>query len=363
MENLAAYLMGLGHDVMIITNKYPRTISSSERYRGIIIKREYFLGYGPELTAGRSFFYCFFVNVIRFVTDLKIFFWLALFSPTVVNCHYLGAVCEQVQKNTYFRFFKTPIITSLHGGDVDGEPYLSEYNKKRFWATLSISAGITCCSEYLAQQAKELSPSIINKIKVIHNGISVKEINQLPIHRFKRPTIIAVGQLVPHKGMDLLIQAFNKLPPEIDADLCIIGEGDEYHRLSEMVRSSVTKEKILLVGSKNNVDVISWMKGSVCVVVPSLREPFGLVVLEAIAAGCQVIASNVGGIPEFLNCPPNLLIDRSVDAITTALKEVFTIDASEIEINRLINFEHAKTFDWTVIVEDYLQLYRKVIRS
>ena len=167
-------------------------------------------------------------------------------------------------------------------------------------------------SEAVARAAMADDRSPATKIRVVPHGVirprdvSVREVDalrrQLSISA-DRKVVVMVGRLRAEKGTQVLIDAIRKLwvdsadPP----DLVVIGSGPEESALAESGPKSPDRfgTRVHLVGHQS--DIAPWHALADVVVVPSLREAFGLAAAEALAAGRPVVASRVGGLPEVVS--------------------------------------------------------------
>ena len=104
-------------------------------------------------------------------------------------------------------------------------------------------------------------------------------------------TFLFVGRLVSYKNVEHLIQQFNINFSDKDAVLKIVGDGDQ----GEYLIDKYTSEKVIFKGKKFNKELITEYLSASCFVCPSLFEPWGLVVNEALSAGLPVIASKEVG--------------------------------------------------------------------
>ena len=305
MRHLAKDFYQQGNFVRVITNRYPRILPRHEIIEGMSVTRLHFML--PDLK---------YLNRGRldlFLAGLFYRFWTAYllekilhdFNPDVINSHYLNEQAEFVG-NCISRASKpVPWVISLHGGDVDGEPFMSRKHLQRFRKLTQQANQLTACSQFLANKAIDLEPSIAGKIQVIHNGVDVDLFSKARAHAFSRPYIFAVGQLVSHKGFDLLIEAFALISKQYqDVNLVIAGDGPFRSELERRIQENQLEERVTLPGKVDAGQVASLMAGSLFVAMPSRREAFGIVALEGMAAGKPVLASPVGGLPEFLPCPP-----------------------------------------------------------
>jgi len=142
-------------------------------------------------------------------------------------------------------------------------------------------------------------------IRLIYNGIDVSKfqantsIEKSAFGLKDIPVVGIIGRLSSVKGHAYLIQAFSKvLSQGINAQLLIVGEGDCFSKLQDLIRSLKIEEKVYFLPSlKQTNEVLSVMD---IFVMPSLQEGMGLSLMEAMAAGCAVIASDIGGIRDLM---------------------------------------------------------------
>lgn len=116
--------------------------------------------------------------------------------------------------------------------------------------------------------------------------------------------ILYVGVLIPRKGVHFLLQSFARIADEIkDAKLVLIGKTDDdgYARtLTTMTERLGLDQRVTFMGPKTQSELAEFMARAEVLVLPSLSEALGRVVLEAMACGTPVIGSDVGGIPDMI---------------------------------------------------------------
>ena len=131
-----------------------------------------------------------------------------------------------------------------------------------------------------------------------------------------------------------------------------------------VLENSVLQKKldkhVQLLGRVDEVMVASLMAGCLFVAMPSQREPFGIVALEGMAAGKAVLASPVGGLPEFLPVPPNRLVLPEVAEWVTALDEWLSL-ALDGRLKADGNVQEARKRDWSNVARQYLRTYERVL--
>jgi glycosyltransferase involved in cell wall biosynthesis len=295
----------------------------------------------------------------KYVSTWQMERWMLEFHPDVVNLHYLESPASFLyrtwQKHTF------PLVVSLHGGDVDGEPGQSQAKMDRFLRVSNAANAVTACSQSLASQAEKLNPALIGKIQVIYNAVDSDRFAAAKPWNLNYPYILSVGQLSEHKGFDLLIHGFSMIAKKYpDVNLVISGDGNQRGILERMAITEDVKERVVFTGKISEDAVASLMKGCLFLAVPSRREPFGMVALEGMAAGKMVLATKVGGIPEFLPVPLNsyVLPDESSwrDALDNALRVIKKGKFAGTE-----NQITASRFSWQKLTQNYLKVYENAI--
>ncbi len=112
--------------------------------------------------------------------------------------------------------------------------------------------------------------------------------------------VLFIGRLVDVKGLDLLINSFNKCNNN-NYKLVIVGEGKERENLENMIKEYSLKDKIIMPGFFDGAELYAWYEIANFFVLPSRYEPFGAVVNEALVLGCPVMASKYIGALEFID--------------------------------------------------------------
>ena len=132
-----------------------------------------------------------------------------------------------------------------------------------------------------------------DKVVVIPNGVDLKRIEAVkPLNLTGHPRLLYVGRLAPIKDIPTLLLAFrvvkNKYP---SAKLYIVGEGPERGKLERLAKRLGLADSVSFEGEVPTVKAYCYYKSCEVFVLPSLRESFGIALLEAMAAGIPVIAS------------------------------------------------------------------------
>ncbi len=138
--------------------------------------------------------------------------------------------------------------------------------------------------------------------------------------------LLFVGRFVEVKGLDLLLKAWSQIPDKNGWRLTLVGEGP----LKNELKYSADVE---IKDFMNNENLIIEMRNSDCFILPSIFEPWGVVIHEAVASGLPVIATNIcGAVPHFvINNFNGLVVEPKVESILRALRKLIAMSSVELE--------------------------------
>ena len=202
-------------------------------------------------------------------------------------------------------------------------------------------------------------------IEVIPNGIDLKRFEGLKRKPHDGFTVITVARLEKVKGIDYLIKSISNLKSQIlNLRLLIIGDGSERKNLENLARELGLEAKVKFFGQIDSEEIPEYLAMADCFVLPSLREGFGIAILEAMAAGVPVIASRVGGILDLIkDGKTGLLVESgSPEAIARAILRIH--EEPELK-NHTLNSAMAelRVYDWGNIAGEVYETYLKVIHK
>lgn len=150
------------------------------------------------------------------------------------------------------------------------------------------------------------------------------------MHR-RRPFFLYVGRFSPEKGLDDLLRAFSRLcSTEPEYDLVLVGSGPDHKRLEGMVAHLDIHERVEFAGALPVAEVVHYYMAAYSLVLPSLSEPWGLVVNEAFLFGCPAVVSDrCGCVPDLIPTPDTGVVFPAGDvhALETALGEMIRAKA------------------------------------
>lgn len=225
--------------------------------------------------------------------------------------------------------------------------------------TLARADVITGCSHYVISEIDRFSKGRYSqKLRVIHNGIDLAECDRAVAELRPRPYVLGLGRLVPQKGYDLLIRAFQMLTPEFpDHQLLIAGDGPQFAPLRDLVATLDLDSRVHLLGTVDHNRALSLMAGAAVFALCSLHEPQGIVVLEAMGVGSPVVVSAAGGVQEIVDGTNGLLYPvGDLEALARQLRGVLSDDATAAELSRAGRATAAR-FSWNTLEREYEEAY------
>lgn len=267
------------------------------------------------------------------------------------------------------RIWKVPVICTIAGGDI---PDKLDPDPGKVWdeginfipQTLLQADFVNCVSNSLSDDLRALMPDL-SRIETLYAGMDFSIIRNVVVEKIESSYIFSLRRLEPSKGVDVLINAFMLIKEDFPKlNLVIAGDGSEAENLKKLVSKHELNDRVSFIGTVNFNRGISILKGATLTVVPSLSEGGGLVNIEAQAVGCPVIASRVGGIPEYLSDGESGLLFNPGDYYDLAqkMKQIMTDNVLRMKIIDG-GLKYAKNFDWDIIGEQYIDLYRKSIEG
>jgi glycosyltransferase involved in cell wall biosynthesis len=219
---------------------------------------------------------------------------------------------------------------------------------------------IIVCSPYMKRETLKLT---YNPIYVIPNGIDFQYIqeNQKDIS-LKHPSILYLGMLNEIKGVNTLISAMKIVLQTIpSAHLYIAGLGTQELELKTLVKKLNIMENVSFLGFVPSPKHFWFYKSTDICVFPSLNEPFGIVLLEAMACRKAIVASDVGGIPYIVDDGKTGLLFKSRDFEDLAKKIIILLKNEEIR-NEMGNesMKKAKLYNWGLIAAKTCEIYKEI---
>ena len=257
---------------------------------------------------------------------------------------------------------RIPLMVSSHGEtfaddhDIFGQSRLA---RAGLTAALRRAYAVTCCSEVVARHlANEFG---CDRAVVIPNGVRSRAAAASGATRPGR--LVAVGRLERTKGFDLLVRAVAKVEHR-PIELVIAGEGSQRQTLVDLAAAEGIADFTSLVGRQGRAETDHLLDTAAVVVVPSRREAFGIVVLEAWQAGKALVATSHDGPGDLVHDGEDgFVVDpEDVDALAAAIARVLSRpdEAARLAAN---GARRVRDFSWASTVERYEAIYRSHERA
>ena len=269
-----------------------------------------------------------------------------------------------------------PYVVSLH--DILHETYPQFYPRKirRLMSLLyPLSARrahtVLALSEFTKSQVMSLYNIPAERIEVVYPGVShefypradsSKILAVMQKYAIDGDYILYVGRIEPRKNIQALIQAVMLLDrkKELPCKLVVAGMMDpmlaEYYH---SIRSMAMSDKILFTGGVAQEDLPYLYSGAKAFVYPSHGEGFGLPVIEAMACGTPVIASNVTSLPEAVGDAGIMVDPQDTEALAAAIGNVLG-DASLRKQMAARGVQHAAKFSWKGTAAQVFSIYQRI---
>ena len=277
------------------------------------------------------------------------------FAPDVIHAHTLGFDSEL---GAWLKQrLRCPLVVTTHGSDTS---IPVEQGRAAELKPLCDKADrIVAVSSALADKLR--TGGTMTPISVIPNGFRVQA---LPASsEEKQPcSIIQVGHLIPQKHFDTTLQAFARLQEAYpDAELTVIGQGPERAALEELCREQGVEDGVHFLGQVPNEEVLAHMARTQFFCMPSVREGFGIVYLEAMASGCITIGTEGEGIADLIETGKNgfLVPPEDPDTIAEVVDWCLTHPAEADAIARRGRAD-ALALTWERNAAQYLQLFKEL---
>ena len=240
-------------------------------------------------------------------------------KPDIIHAHFysIAAIASVLKK-----WFKIPFFVTEHSSKMNKNILnISKLDVKLAKKAYQNADKIIAVSSTFA---KNLKNNFGIDATIIPNIVDVSNFQYVERKKKDFFTFVSVGNLIPRKGFDLLIESFiEAFKNDNDVFLKIVGEGPERNNLQNIVNQGNMADRISLLGYVNRENINDVYLEADAFLLVSRNETFGVVYIEAMASGMPVIATDCGGPSDFVNEKNGYLIPvNDKNALIDALKKM-----------------------------------------
>ena len=340
--NIARHLAKRGHDIHVITS-LDKGLPEESIEEGFHIHRIS----SPE------------VRLLGFILfRLKIFFLLKRLNPDIVHAQGSGLGISGLLAR---KILKKPYVIWWRAGGIQTR-WL--HDKVRYRLMLKNADAVIALTEDMKREIRKVCN---RNVFVIPNAIELSEFAGLSREKARRELqididdriMLFVGGLRSVKGVEFLIQAMSIVGRHYSkVKLLIVGDGKERQSLESLTRKLDLERLVNFIGGTSHKNILGYMAASDVFVLPSLSEGFPNVLLEAMAVGLPIVATNVRGIPEIIKDGENgFLVDpKDAEGIAEKVLQFLANDDLRQRISRN-NKERVKGYSWESAIEKLEEVY------
>lgn len=242
------------------------------------------------------------------------------------------------------KVFEKPVVVTARGTDINLIPAYTIPRKLIQWVTRKAAHMVTVC-EALRQELIKLGAEP-DKVTTLRNGVDLELFQPADDRDALRKalgisghSILSVGHLIERKGHHLVIDAIKNIP---DVTLYIAGNGPEEAALKKLAKELSLESRVVFLGPLTQGRLRDYYAAADALVLASSREGWANVLLEAMACGTPVVATNIWGTPEVVqNDKVGFLAERSAKSIETGISHLH-----DQPLDRAYIREYANGFNW-----------------
>jgi glycogen(starch) synthase len=354
VRQLAHELQRRGHGVIILTNRWPRSLPSSEIFEGIPVYRLPFRTSEQSLKSKITY---------RLTHERVVARTLRILDQHAIDVVHVQCVSSNADYALRARALQPrPLVVTMQGEltmDASRLFERSENARATLRRALREAEIITGCSTKTIRDAEVFLGEPLPEARTIFNAANLEDFANAKPWIHPGPYVFALGRLVPQKAFDLLIESFADaaLPTH---DLLIAGDGVESERLEEIIHRRGLVGHVHLLGRANRPKVASLFLGCSFFALPSRAdEGLPVVCAEAMAAGKAVVAARAGGAPEaVLDGKTGIIFEKEDRAGLAAGLRRLGGNPMLRDRYGAVGAKRSEQFSWPLITDQYVAAYR-----
>jgi teichuronic acid biosynthesis glycosyltransferase TuaC len=257
--------------------------------------------------------------------------------------------------------FKKPVVLTARGSDITQFPDHAIPRRMIVWAMKNATALISVSAGLKTAMVKLGAPD--SKVTVLRNGVDLDAFRMGdpgPIRSrlgVKGKLLLSVGHLIKRKGHHLAIEALARLP---DWTLAIVGEGPERKSLAARAVELAVERRVIFCGSQPHDALPAYYAAADLLILASSREGWANVLLEAMACGTAVVASDIPGNSEVVSglAAGEVVRENTPACFAETINRVF-----DRKIPRSETRSYAENFSWDATSDGQLAVFRRALHS
>jgi glycosyltransferase involved in cell wall biosynthesis len=203
------------------------------------------------------------------------------------------------------------------------------------------------------------------KSQVIYNGIDTKAYKRVKADvrgKFDCDSLsLTVCRLLPQKGLEYLVRALPLV--KSDHKAAVIGSGPDKDKLERLARRLGVADRLVFTGFVPEEKMTAYYSAADFFVLPSLWEPFGMVLTEAMACGAPVVSTRTGGIPEVVGDAGLLVQKGNAKQLAAAMERMAGDSRLRQKFSKAGRKRAEKYFEWDIIARQFERSYREFLNQ
>jgi glycosyltransferase involved in cell wall biosynthesis len=284
------------------------------------------------------------------------------FDFDVIDAHYYypdGVAAAALAKR-----YGRPLTITARGTDLNLIPQYPRARRRIHEAALQADASIGVCNALMDVLRGWGLPE--HKLNVFRNGVDLQRFRPIDPGEAREslglkgpgPWLLSVGYLIERKGHHLTIDAFARLASSLpDARLVFVGQGEEEGALRALAHRLGVADRVIFAGPQPNTELYRWYSAADLFVLASSREGWANVLLESMACGTPVVASNIWGTPEVVtdSAVGQLVDERSGAAFAAGILAQLDKRTERAAVRR-----YAEGFSWQATSDAQRELFARL---
>jgi len=254
-----------------------------------------------------------------------------------------------------------PVVITARGDDLD---LVSTYRIPRRWIQWAAkhASGLITVSGGLKRRLESLGVPP-HRVRMLRNGVDLTAFR--PCNReiarrllgFTKPTLLAVGNLVPKKRHSLVVEALPQLP---GFDLVIVGDGPERSHIEARAHQLGVGDQVRFLARMTQASLPAVYGAADLLVHPSSREGWPNVLLESMACGTAVVVTPFDGVSDIVAAPQagRVLREATPDCLAETIRSIFAAPPTRVDTRH-----YAEAFDWRSTTAGQIELFESILCS